>query len=80
MRRREAEFRQVSRERWWQYQQLEAELGSVKSLKYCYHLPMKLQEGNVLQASVILSRGPCMSPHTILLASGWSTSYCNAVF
>ena len=33
-----------------------------------------------LQASVILSMGGHVSPpHTVLLASGWYTSYCNAV-
>ena len=44
---REVEFRWVSRERKQQYERLEAELGSVKSLKYCYHLPMKMWEGNM---------------------------------
>ena len=36
---------------------------------------MKMWEGNVLQASVILS----MYPPTVLLASGQYASYCNAV-
>ena len=69
----------MNRERRQQYERLEAELGSVKSLKYCYHLPTKMQEGNVLQASVILSMGAMYHPPTILLASGWYASYCNAV-
>ena len=40
-----------------------------------------MQEGNVLQASVILSTGGHVSPPlpTVLLASGQYTSYCNAV-
>ena len=38
-----------------------------------------MQEGNVLQASVILSMGGHVSPTTILLASGHYTSYCIAV-
>ena len=71
---------QVSRERQQQYQQLEVELGSVKSLKYCYHLSTKLWEGNVLQALVILSMGGHIYPPlTVLLASGQYASYCNTV-
>ena len=40
-----------------------------------------MQEGNVLQASVILSTGGHVSAllPTVLLASGRYTSYCNAV-
>ena len=57
MQRKEVEVRWLSRERQQQYQWLEVELGSVKSLKHSYHLPIKLGEGNILQASVILSMG-----------------------
>ena len=58
---------------------VEVALGSVKSLKYCYHLPTKLWEGNVLQSSVILSMMDMYAPPPILLASGQYASYCNAV-
>ena len=63
---KEVEFRWANRERRWQYKRLEAELRSVKSLKYYYHLPTKMQEGNVFQASVILSMGAMYHPHHIV--------------
>ena len=71
----------MNRERGRQYKRLEAKLGSVKSLKYCYHLPMKMQKGNILQASVILSMGGHVSPPPPLYC--WQVRsthpYCNAV-
>ena len=41
-----------------------------KSLEYCYCPPMKLREGNVLQASVILSTGGHVCPPCIV--SKWA--------
>ena len=68
--RREAEARRIRREREQQYQCLDTEIESVKSLKYCYHMPMKMREGNVLQASVILSTDAMYAPHCIFWQVG----------
>ena len=91
MQRREAEFRWASREKRQQYEWLEVELGSVKSLKYCYCPPTKLQEGNIFRGICYSVHGgyacpppathtsqPCTLP-TVWLAIGRYASCWNAI-